>query len=82
MTTPAAQNDLTALDDDQLISQRAALRSRLGQLSWHDEGRAALEKQYEAFTDEFDRRAHAAWRQAMPGPDTSEPGSRAAGQQP
>ena len=82
MTTPAAQNDLTALDDDQLISQRAALRTRLGQLSGRDEGRAALERQYEEFTDEFDRRARAAWQQATPRPGPREAGNRPAGQEP
>jgi len=73
MTTPAAEDDLTTLDDDQLINQRATLRTRLGQLSWHDEQRAALAEQYEAFTDEFDRRARAAWRQAAPRQQGSDP---------
>jgi hypothetical protein len=64
MTTPAADNDLTTLDADQLIGRRAALRARLATLPGHDEQRAELEDQYEQLTDEFDRRAGAAWRLA------------------
>lgn len=80
MTTPAAKHDLTTLDDDQLIGKRAALRARLGSLSWHDEQHTALEKQYEELTDEFDRRARAAWRQATTA--LREQGTDPAGEQP
>jgi hypothetical protein len=68
MTTPPAQDDLTTLDDDQLISQRAALRARLELLHPKARRRAALARQYDALTDEFDRRARAAWQQAAPSP--------------
>jgi hypothetical protein len=64
MTTPAAQNDLTRLDDDQLIDQRAAVRARLQQISPHARQRRSLTKQYDALTTEFDRRARAAWQAA------------------
>jgi len=66
MTTPPAQDDLTTLDDDQLISQRAALRARLELLHPKARRRAALARQYDALTEEFDRRARAAWQQAAP----------------
>jgi len=66
MTTPAAQDDLTTLDDDQLINQRAALRGRLELLHPKARQRAALARLYDALTDEFDRRARAAWQQAGP----------------
>jgi hypothetical protein len=83
-SAPADAHDLTTLDDDQLISQRATLRARLGQLSWHDGQRAALEDQYEAFTGEFDRRARAAWKPAETRPPAAprEQSSGPAGQQP
>ena len=70
MTTPAAKNDPTALDDDQLISQRAALRGRLQLLPPQARQRAALARQYDALTTEFDRRARAAWQ-----PAETQPGS-------
>jgi len=57
MTTPAAKSDLTTLDDDQLITQRAALRTRLQQMPEHAMQRASLAKQYDVLTTEFDRRA-------------------------
>jgi hypothetical protein len=81
ITTPPVAHDLTTLDDDQLISQRAALRARLGQLPWYDEQHAELEQQYEVLTDEFDRRARAAWRQAAPAADEQD-GSAPAERQP
>jgi hypothetical protein len=84
MTTPDAETDPAALDDDQLISQRAALRGRLELLPPNARQRAALARQYEALTGEFDRRARAAWQ-----PAETEPGSArqraetgSAGQQP
>lgn len=64
LSTPAAKSDLTALDDDQLIDRRAALRGRLEQMPEHARQRASLAKQYEALTGEFDRRARAAWQTA------------------
>ena len=64
MTTPAANHDLTKLDDDQLIGQRAALRARLQQLPQNARQRASLATQYDALTTEFDRRARAAWQPA------------------
>jgi uncharacterized protein (DUF3084 family) len=70
MTMPHAENDPTALDDDQLISQRAALRARLEQLPQRARKRAALAQQYDALTREFDRRARAAWH-----PAETQPGS-------
>jgi uncharacterized protein (DUF3084 family) len=73
MTTPAAGDDHTTLDDDQLISQRAALRTRLERLHPNARQRAALADQYEALTDEFDRRARAAWQQAAPREQGSDP---------
>jgi hypothetical protein len=84
MTTPAAKNDPTTLDDDQLISQRATLRARLERLPQHARQRAALARQYEALTTEFDRRVRAAWQPAETQPGSTrqraEPGSP--GQQP
>jgi len=71
MTTPAAKNDPTALDDDQLISQRAALRGRLELLPPKARQRAALARQYDALTGEFDRRARAAWHPAETQPGHS-----------
>lgn len=59
---PAPTHGLMKLNDDQLISQRAALRARLEQLPLHARRRASLAKQYDALTDEFDRRARAAWQ--------------------
>jgi hypothetical protein len=84
MTTPAAKNDPTALDDDQLISQRAALRGRLEQLPQHARQRTALVKQYDALTTEFDRRARAAWQPAEtePGSTRQRAATDSAGQQP
>lgn len=67
----AAETDIATLDDDQLISKRAALRTRIGQLPWHDVQRMALADQYEELTVEFDRRARAAWRQAAPRADSA-----------
>jgi hypothetical protein len=64
--SPAAGDDLTTLDDDQLISQRAALRTRLERLPPHARQHASLAKRYEALTTEFDRRARAAWQQTTP----------------
>jgi len=61
---PARELDLMTLDDDQLISQRTALRARLEQLPPHARQRTSLAKRYDALTDEFDRRARAAWRSA------------------
>jgi hypothetical protein len=64
MTTPDAEPDLAALDDDQLISQRAALRTRLERLPQHARKRTALAQQYDALTSEYDRRARADWQPA------------------
>jgi len=84
MTTPAAKNDPTELDDDQLVSQRAALRARLERLPEPARQRAVLARQYDALTTEFDRRVRAAWRPAETEPGSTrqraEPGS--GGQQP
>jgi hypothetical protein len=64
MTTPHAEHDPTALDDDQLISQRATLRARLEQLPAHARKRTALAQRHDALTREYDRRARAAWQPA------------------
>jgi hypothetical protein len=85
MTTPAAtSDDLTKLDDDQLISQRAGLRTRLGQMPWPDVQRMVLEDQHEELTGEFDRRARAAWQPAEtePGNTNQRVETGSAGQQP
>ena len=84
MTTPPAQDDLTTLDDDQLISQRAALRGRLERLPPNAGQRAALARQYEALSDEFDRRARAAWQPAetQPGNTRQRAETDPAGMQP
>jgi hypothetical protein len=58
---PVRERDLTKLADDQLINQRKALRIRLEQLPLHVRQRASLAIRYDALTDEFDRRARAAW---------------------
>ena len=71
MTTQAAESDdLTKLDDDQLIGQRAALRQQLQQMPEHHVQRASLAVRYSVLTDEFDRRARAAWQ-----PAETQPGS-------
>jgi hypothetical protein len=64
MTTPDAKPELAALDDGQLISQRAALRSRLERLPPNARQRTALAQQHDALTREYDRRARAAWQPA------------------
>jgi uncharacterized protein (DUF3084 family) len=83
-TTPAAEHNFTALDDDQLISQRAALRARLERLPQHARKRAALAQQYDALTGEFDRRARAAWQPAevQPGSTRQRVEIDSAGQRP
>jgi len=69
MTTQPAEHDPTALDDDQLISQRADLRARLEQPP-HARKRTGLAQQHDALTGEYDRRARAAWQ-----PAETQPGS-------
>jgi hypothetical protein len=64
MTTPHAKPDLAALDDDQLISQRATLRTALERLSPNARQRTALVKQHDTLTREYDRRARADWHPA------------------
>jgi hypothetical protein len=85
MTTQAAESDdLTKLDDDQLIGQRAALRQRLQQMPEHHIQRASLVVRYGVLTDEFDRRARAAWQPAEtePGNTRQRVETDSAGQQP
>jgi hypothetical protein len=55
------ERDLTQLDDDALISQRADVRENLEKLSPHATQHATLVELYDRLTDEFDRRARAAW---------------------
>jgi hypothetical protein len=65
MTTQAAESDeISQLDDDQLIDQRATLRRRLEQIPEHHKQRASLAKRYDVLTTEFDRRARGAWKAA------------------
>jgi hypothetical protein len=84
MTTQTAKSDLTKLDDDQLINQRATLRARLEQLRPNARKRAALAQQHDALTREFDRRARAAWRPAETQPASTRQREKAdpAGRQP
>jgi len=80
----AGSDDFTQLDDDQLISQRAALRGRLEQMPEHDRRRAPLVTRYRVLTGEFDRRARAAWQPAEtePGNTRQRVETDPAGQQP
>ena len=85
MTTQAAESDdLTKLDDDQLIGQRAALRQQLQRMPEHHKQRASLVIRYDVLTDEFDRRARAAWQPAEtePGNTRQRVETDPAGQQP
>jgi hypothetical protein len=58
MSEPA---DFTQLDDPAFLDQRARLRERLEHVPQNAAGRAGLERRYEAMTEEFMRRARAAW---------------------
>ena len=58
------ERDLTQLDDMELIGERATLRDRLECLPAHAKERATLAELYDELTDEFDRRARAAWANA------------------
>jgi hypothetical protein len=53
--------DFTQLDDPAFLAERARVRARLAQVPDNSEGRAELERLYEAMNVEFDRRASAAW---------------------
>lgn len=64
MTMPDAKPDLAALDDDQLISRRAALRTRLERPPQHAKKRTALAQQRDVLTTEYDWRARADWQPA------------------
>lgn len=52
------------LDDPAFLAERARVRERLARLPDNAEGRAELERLYEAMNLEFDRRAAAAWATA------------------
>jgi hypothetical protein len=54
------------LDDPEFLAERARVRERLARLPDNTEGRAKLERLYEAMNLEFDRRASAAWATADP----------------
>jgi hypothetical protein len=66
MTMKHAENerDLAQLDDTKLIDERATLREQLECLPSHAKERATLTELYDELTDEFDRRARAAWANA------------------
>ena len=53
--------DFTQLDDPAFLAERARVRDRLARVPDNTEGRAELERLYEAMNIEFDRRASAAW---------------------
>ena len=61
MSEPA---DFSHLDDPSFLDQRARLRERLEHVPENAIGRAALERLYEAMTEEFLRRARVAWSTA------------------
>jgi hypothetical protein len=53
--------DFKKLDDPAFIAARRRLREQLERLPEHHGDRATLVEVYQAMTDEFDRRARAAW---------------------
>ena len=53
--------DYQKLDDPDFIAERRHVREELERLPEHHVDRAPLAEVYQAMTDEFDRRARAAW---------------------
>jgi hypothetical protein len=60
-------NDLTKLDDPDLIDERAKLRDTLERLPAGATNRPTLVERYDQLTEEFDRRARTAWASASKG---------------
>jgi hypothetical protein len=56
--------DFSHLDDPSFLDERARLRERLEHVPENEIGRAGLERLYESMTEEFLRRARAAWTAA------------------
>jgi hypothetical protein len=56
--------DVVAMDDPELISERARIRTELEQLSPKSDNRGALECLYDVTNQEIDHRASAAWSTA------------------
>jgi hypothetical protein len=56
--------DFSELDDPAFLAERARLRGQLAHQPGDAQGRAALERLYEAMTEEFLRRARIAWTAA------------------
>ena len=54
--------DYTRLDDPELFQERRHVREKLERLPPHHAGRVRLAAQLGAMTEEFDRRARAAWQ--------------------
>lgn len=61
MSEPA---DFSQLDDPAFLAERARLRGQLEHVAESGIRRAGLERQYEAMTEEFLRRARIAWTPA------------------
>jgi hypothetical protein len=56
--------DIREMNDPDFLTARARLRAELEHVPEGAPGRTALDLQWNAMTDEFDRRARAAWRRA------------------
>lgn len=56
--------EYTKLDDPAFLAARRRVREALELLPAADPGRARLQGAYDELTEEFDRRARAAWQQA------------------
>jgi hypothetical protein len=54
--------DYTQLDDPELFEERRHMREKLERLPAHHADRARLARQFDAMTEEFDRRARSAWQ--------------------
>ena len=67
----------TRLDDPAFLTERARVRDRLARVPDDTEGRAELERLYEAMNLEFDRRASAAWAIAS---QTCQPAAKRTGE--
>ena len=63
-------SDFTALDDPQFIQERRRVREQLERLPAGNAEHARLASLYNAMTQELDRRAASAWRQAAYPEDT------------